>query len=237
MAPEEETGPTCWEALEVVDPAPLIDEQKAWLTNYVTQLNNALHAEPIGDYGQFIDVASFVDFFLINEFTKNGDAYVRSVYLHKDRDAKIVAGPLWDYNLTMAAGGSLFCNDNPTGWAYDFRIGSNDWFQTLASDPAFMSLVAERWRELRGGAMAQAQLEALVEQLAAPLRNASVRDFERWPVCDVATGLFAVPEGETWDEQLQVLRDFMLARGDWMDTQLLGGAPSEPVPAATESTP
>jgi hypothetical protein len=212
-------APSCWADLEVVDPTPLADAQKAWLTQYVTKINDALHQNPMGPYGDFVEVGSFVDTFLLNEFTRNMDAYARSVFFYKDRDAKVVAGPLWDFNLTFAVGG-YFCNDNPAGWQYEQRMGTNDWFHRLAEDPAFMALVAARWKELRTGPFSQQAMEARIAALAAPLANAVVRDFERWPVCSVADNLFAVPEGETWEEQLQVVRDFLSLRGQWLDTQL-----------------
>lgn len=211
--------PTCWADLEVVDPVPLNVEQETYLTEYVTAFNDAIHQQPIGAYGEYIDVASFIDTLIINEFTRNGDAYTRSVYFHKERDQKITAGPLWDFNLIMAGGGTLFCNDNPVGWAHEFRNGSNDWFQQLIADPAFASQVSARWNALRNDLLSQASLEALLAEIAAPLAPAIEREFTRWPVCQVSQGIFAVPEGDTWEEQLQVMRDFMLARGTWIDSQ------------------
>jgi len=217
---ESGTGePTCWGDLEVVDPDPLNAQQKDYLTRYVSAFNDTLHQEPKGPYADYIDVASFIDVLIINEFTRNGDAYTRSVYFHKERNEKITAGPLWDFNLIMAGGGTLFCNDNPVGWAYDFRHGSNDWFQQLISDPEFAARASARWTELRSTILSQQNLEALLAEVAAPLAPAIEREFERWPVCQVAKGLFAVPQGETWQEQLQVMRDFMLARGNWIDSQ------------------
>lgn len=219
--PDEEVVPaTCWADLEVTDPVPLNDAQRSWLTNYVTEFNDALHSEPMGPYTDYIDVASFVDTFIINELSKNGDAYVRSVYFHKDRNGKIFAGPLWDFNLIMAVGGQLFCNQNPTGWAYEFRNGSNDWFQRLIADPTFRQQVVARWQELRGGLLSDAALSDRVSNLTAPLTNAISREWERWPLCTLTGQIFAIPEGDTYDAQLQVMRDFMSERAAWMDSQL-----------------
>jgi hypothetical protein len=210
---------TCWADLEVVDPDTLNAAQEAYLTEYITAFNDALHQAPIGAYGEYIDVASFVDTLILNELLRNGDAYTRSVYFYKDRDQKIVSGPLWDFNLILADGGTTFCNNNPVGWAYEFRHGSNDWFQRLIADTGFLDLVRSRWRALRTGVLSQSNLESLIATTAAPLTNAVVRDYERWPICDVATGIFSVPEGDTWDAQLQVMRDFLRARAEWLDAQ------------------
>jgi hypothetical protein len=95
---------TCWSDLEVVDPDPLAPEQAAWLTTYIQQFHDVVHATPLGDYGAFIDVSSFVNYLIINELTRNVDAYVRSAYYHKDRGGLLVAGPLWDYNFSLGVG-------------------------------------------------------------------------------------------------------------------------------------
>lgn len=210
---------TCWSDLEVVDPATLNAPQEAYLTEYITAFNDAIHRSPMGPYADYIDVASFVDTLILNELLRNGDAYTRSVYFYKERDQKIVAGPLWDFNLILADGGTTFCNNNPVGWAYEFRNGSNDWFQRLIAEGSFADLVRTRWRTLRTGVLSQANLENLIASTAAPLSNAVSRDYERWPICDVATGIFSVPEGDTWEAQLQVMKDFLRARGEWLDSQ------------------
>lgn len=213
-------GGTCWSDLEVVDPKVPNAAQEAYLTQYVSELNEILHLTPLGAYGDYIDVASFVDTLILNELLRNGDAYTRSVYFYKGRDQKLVAGPLWDFNLTLAGGGATFCNHNPEGWAYEFRRGSNDWFQRLIGDPSFLDAVKSRWRTLRESILSQTNLESLISTIASPLSGAVARDYERWPICDVSDdSMFAIPEGDTWDAQLQVMREFLRARGAWLDTQ------------------
>lgn len=213
------TSATCWADLEVVDPGTPNAEQMAFLTEYITDLNDTLHQSPLGPYADYIDITSFVDTLILNELLRNGDAYTRSVYFHKERGGKVVAGPLWDFNLILADGGTTFCNNNPVGWAYEFRRGSNDWFQRLVSDATFLDLVRARWRELRGSVLSQGALDTTIATTAAPLANAAARDYERWPICDVAQGIFSVPEGDTWQAQLDVMSAFLQARAEWLDSQ------------------
>jgi hypothetical protein len=77
---------TCWVDLEVVDPATPNAEQEAWLTTHIQTFHDSLHQTPIGDYPAYIDVPSFVDYLIVNELTRNVDAYVRSAFYFKDRD-------------------------------------------------------------------------------------------------------------------------------------------------------
>src|SRR5690606_6045022 len=42
-------GGTCWADLEVVDPDPLNAAQEAYLTDYITAFNDAIHESPLGE--------------------------------------------------------------------------------------------------------------------------------------------------------------------------------------------
>jgi hypothetical protein len=211
-------GGTCWTDLEVVDPEPLAPEQAEFLTDYVQRFHDSLHNEPFAAYSQYIDVSSFVDLFIISELTRNVDAYTRSAYYYKERGGPITAGPLWDYNLALGMG--FGSNLEVVGWQFEEREVASDWFRLLGTDPAFLERVSARWRELRPTLLSEAELEARLDALVAPLAGAAVRDFERWPVADVAGGLIQIPNEPTWEGQLQAMRDWTRERLDWLDSQL-----------------
>jgi hypothetical protein len=213
---------TCWRDLEVVDPDPLIDPQKTWLTQHIQTFHDSLHATPIGNYATYIDLPSFVDYLLVNELTRNVDAYVRSAFYHKDRDGKIKAGPLWDYNFALAVGGSGTI-DPMGGWQFAGTRNVNNWYQKLTAQPSFMDMVKARWKSLRGNLMSQAALDQRITDLIAPLAGAPIaHDYAKWPVSTVYanTGIVRGPTVATFEGQVQALRTYIAARLTWMDAQL-----------------
>jgi hypothetical protein len=213
-------GGTCWTDLEVVDPDPLVPAQADYLTGVVQELHDALHTAPFAEVSELVNVRSFVDTFIVNELTRNLDAYTRSSYYYKERGSPITAGPLWDFNLTLGMG--FGTNLEPEGWQFEERNVASDWFRILGSDPAFLAQVSARWQELRQTLLSQGQLEQRIALLAAPLESASVRDFARWPVADVAEqGFFQIPSEPTWAGQLEVMREWLGERLAWLDSQLL----------------
>jgi CotH kinase protein/Chitobiase/beta-hexosaminidase C-terminal domain len=213
-------GGTCWVDLEVVDPEPLLPEQATWLKDYLQKFHDSLHATPIGDYAAFSDVATFVDYLIINELTRNVDAYVRSAFYHKDRDGKIKAGPLWDYNFSLGVGGSGSVNP-AGGFQYAGTRNVNNWYPKLTGDSAFMARVKQRWAELRKGVLADAAVGERITKLTTPLTRAAVRDYEKWTVAAVlpAGAFVRGPSAPTWEGQVQALRDFVIARSAWLDMQ------------------
>jgi hypothetical protein len=214
-----DSGGTCWSDLEVVDPNPLNEGQETWLQGYVQSLHDSLHQEPLGSWADYADAPSFVDNFIVQEFSRNMDAYIRSAYFHKHRDGKLLAGPLWDYNLTFDVGGS-FNNRALEGWQYAERGGSNDWFHLLAEDEAFMAQVRTRYRALRQGLLSDSAIDERIDDLSAPLAAAAERDFERWPIDEVRSSFFSFPDATSWQGQLDAMRTWIPARLAWMDSVL-----------------
>lgn len=242
FAAEEPTLPcsgdtdTCWRDLEVAEPDAddLQPEQHAWLTDYVQAFHDALHgddpANPETGYPAYIDVDSFVDRIILNELSREGDAYIRSTHFHKDRGGKIVAGPLWDYDLGFAA---IPGTDQVEGFQFEPIFGPgpftiNDWFLQLMRVPEFAERVNARWQELRSGVLSDEQLTARVDELAAPLANAAQRNFEKWPILnEEQVGPFRTQTTETWEEQLTLMKEWLVQRAAWLDASGWQPSPEE----------
>jgi hypothetical protein len=222
-------GETCWKDLELADPERPQPAQQTYITEYIQSfhdtLNGATYTDPATGYAAYINPATFVDQIIINELTRSLDAYVRSQYFHKDRGGKLSAGPLWDYDLTFEVGW-LFNNGNVEGWQHEQSAKresvNNTWFQRLLTDPAFAAQVASRWKALRQGLLSDAQIDARIDTLTAPLAHAAARNFARWPILtEPIVGQFDSPIKSTWQGQVEHMRDWIKSRIAWLDTQWL----------------
>jgi hypothetical protein len=228
----------CWEDMELVDPAPANAQQTAYIEGHIQQLHDLLHAQPLGDYQSMIDVPSFVDHYIINEMTSNVDAYIRSHYMHKDREGLVKSGPIWDYNFALGNVGTAL-----TGFTYDnvrAMNGTNDWHLIIGPDPTFHEQMQARYRELRasGGILSDAQLFARLDGITAPLLNAATHNLQRWAVgqCSIGGGGFpggdppedgefvlgdAAEAAAAWQSELVNMKDWIAQRMAWLDDQWL----------------
>jgi hypothetical protein len=167
------------------------------------------------------------------------DSYLRSTYFHKDREGPIVAGPLWDYDLTFGTGG-FFGNEQTAGWQHQQTRSpqANDWFQILLTDPAFQTELKARWQELRRGPLSDAALATRIDALSAPLTGAAQRNFQRWPNLSTRmVGPFITDTSPTWAGQLQVMRSWITRRAAWLDsTAGWGGTTTTPPPTTPPPT-
>jgi hypothetical protein len=202
-----------------------------YVTNWETVLKSANFANPQTGFRAFSDELSFIDFMLINELSKNVDGYRISTFLHKKRfseGGKIHAGPLWDFNLGW--GNANYCQGGQTsGWEINFNsvcqgngsLMNPFWLNRMLQDTVFANNVNCRWTDLRTSILSDAQLMNYIDSLGSILAEPAVRNFNRWPIL----GVYVWPNnfiGNTYQEEITYMKNWILARTAWMDANMFG---------------
>ncbi|MBQ8958532.1 MAG: CotH kinase family protein [Bacteroidales bacterium] len=129
-----------------------------------------------------IDIPSFVDFMMIAEYTSNVDVYSLSTFFHKDRNGKLRAGPVWDYNLAFGydAFGSRSRYDV---WQFDNNDNTGPRFwKDLFDTGLFRCYLAKRWFELTeaGQPLNYDFVINRIDEINAVITEAVGRDNQRW---------------------------------------------------------
>jgi hypothetical protein len=149
--------------------------------------------------------------------TKNLDGYWFSVFFHKDRNGKLKAGPVWDYDLSF--GNQVYeYAYHVDKWVWE-RMGQQyTWFRRLFDDPDFVQAYIDRWPHLRSTVFATSNVLALIDRFAAEIREPVKRNYERWPTLGerIAGNAFADP---TWEASVDRLKTWISNRLEWIDTQ------------------
>jgi len=203
---------------EYPKPDVITNEQKTYIQQYIHDFETALLADNFSTtnrtYTDFIDLNSFVDFFIINEVCRNVDGYRLSTYLHKDREGKLAMGPIWDFNIGFDSGDRvpfdgwvINYNDYVQGDAWSIPF----WWPRLLEDPQFKAAIKSRWLELRGSALQTSELLAMVDQdVAYLITNGAIdRNQEKWGA-------------DNYDERISALKSYLENRTAWMDG-VIGG--------------
>lgn len=215
---------------EAIDMHPT---QLQYIEDFVTNWENALagpnFTDPVLGYKPYIDEASFIDFMLVNEVSKNVDGYRISTYLHKNRvseGGEIVAGPLWDFNLGF--GNANYCQGgDTTGWEINFNsvcgggLQNPFWWSRLLEDPEYAHAVKCRWLTLRQSTLNTTYLMNYVDSMAVVLANPAARNYNRWPIL----GTYVWPNnfiGTTYQEEIDYLKEWLTGRLIWMDNNMFG---------------
>lgn len=125
-------------------------------------------------YPQYIDVDSFVDYFLINEFFTNYDAGNNSTYMYKIFGNKLKIGPVWDYDNCLDNMGQYILHANLLAFP------SHPWFEQLIRDEAFCEKLISRYDELSKTYFSEENMIGFIDDTNAYLGNARDRDWSRW---------------------------------------------------------
>lgn len=199
---------------------PQRDPQEQYLRNYMNAFGNALNGpnftDPVVGYRAYVDVPSWIDHSLLNVLTFNVDALRLSAWFYKPREGKLHFGPLWDFD--RALGSTDGRDSNPRIWRAATGDRGTDffnypWWGRMFQDPDFWQAWIDRYQELRQTHFSIAGLNALVNELTDPLREAQVREVARWSAHR--------PRGGSYDAEINLLKTWLAARINFMDTNFL----------------
>jgi hypothetical protein len=187
------------------------------IKTFVQEAEDALYgndfANPSTGWQKYLDLDTFVDWYLISEITKNSDSiFYSSVYMYYDpAKGKLCMGPIWDFDLSM---GNINYNnsEDPTG----FRIKSAHWMYRLFRDPVFVSAVKQRWNEN----FAQlSEVFAYIDLRAEFLNTAQQQNFSKWLILDKYVWPNSRVTG-SYAGEIAYLKSWLTTRITWLNTEI-----------------
>lgn len=121
-----------------------VNDIKSYLEGFETVINSTSYETSdaqFEDMKKFIDVDSFVDFYITSEYFMTKDIGFSSTRFYI-KNGKLYAGPLWDLDLSSG-------NIDEHESAQDFRSqNAFKWFEVLMKNKNFYNKVVARYKEL-----------------------------------------------------------------------------------------
>lgn len=169
------------------------------------------------DYGYYydIDVQSFIDYFIINEFTTNYDAGWLSTYIYRDIGGKYKM-VIWDFN--SACDNYEFSTLTPRRFEMQLCV----WYYMLMKDEYFVERLIDRYRELRQTYLSDDYLSQYIDETVSYLGDAVERNFEVWGYTfeEYLPLEPADRNPEDYHAAVKQVREFIFHRGAWMDEHI-----------------
>lgn len=212
----------------------IVQEQKDYIKSYVDSFENALYGsnyqDTVNGWRMFADEASFIDYFLVNEVSRNVDGYRLSSYFHKNKNSinrKIIAGPAWDYDLAFK--NADYCNGSDTsGWAWKFNdVCGGDywqvpfWWEKFTTDTLFQANTLCRWKLLRQTTLSEQNIYHLIDSVVTLTTEARQRHFTKWRVLGQYVWPNPQPIAATYEEEITGLKNWLHSRLGWIDRNLV----------------
>lgn len=206
----------------------IVPAQKNYIKNYIDNFETAVNNQEFDSstgYSSFINHQSFYNYIIMNELSKNVDGYRLSTYLYKDKNGKLNAGPIWDFNLGYGnanyykgwetAGLQMYADLNRDNWHNPF------WWKGLLVDSYFSNSLRCNWDELREHTLSNEKVNNVVDSLVNLLIYPSARNFNRWPVI----GEYVWPNyfvGTSYVQEIDWMKSWLEDRLRWLDFAMPG---------------
>jgi subtilisin-like proprotein convertase family protein len=229
------------------DDGTITPQQSNYIQAFVDSFEQALHGpqftDPINGYYKYINDSSFIDFFLINELSKNVDGYRISSYLYKEKITKgnrLNAGPVWDYDI--AFGNADYCGGQyQTGWSYTFNCVSTGfqvpfWWARLLNDPVYANKMKCRYTQLRSTIFTTAYINNFIDSIALYLQESQDRNFQQWPILGTYVWPNPSPIPTTYSGEITKLKNWISTRLFWLDLNLPGTCTSTGLEAISNNS-
>ncbi len=167
-------------------------------------------------YQNYIDIDSFVNYVVFNEFFLNFDAGNNSTYIYKDKTGKYKLA-FWDMN-------NIFDNyfvdmlDNQ-----DFLMKDKNWFQMLFKDEYFTERVIARYREMRRTILDDEYLYDYIDGVVDYLGPAIERNFVTFgdSFTDEKNIYKNVEDNaHSYKEAIEDMKTAIRERGKWLDEHI-----------------
>ena len=188
------------------------DDNYNYAKEYVTIADSVLFSDGFTDleegWQKYMDMDSFVDWYLINEIAKNNDANLwSSCYMNLKRGEKLKMGPLWDFDIAF---GNV--DYNGTFLTNGFWVKNTSWYVRLFKDPAFVAKVKERFNYFYG------KREDIMREINANaeyLKYAVQENEKKWHTFYTYTW----PNYDIWgsyNNEVQSMKEWLNARFEWL---------------------
>lgn len=165
--------------LEVLYPSKksISKQEIQQITKEIDHVEEVLYSNDLDVYSAYtrlINVDSFIDYFLTNEFLVSYDAGNYSTYMYKDLGDKLSMGPIWDFDGTM---------DNyitEAAHTEDLAFYKSPWFDRLIKDESFVEKTKSRYSELRRTYLSDDNVVATIDEIVEYIGPAQEREWHRW---------------------------------------------------------
>jgi hypothetical protein len=222
---------------EYPKPKDITASQKEYIAAYVDSLETALYSPEFADpdlgYRKYLDVQSFINYFLINELSRNNDGFKKSVFLNKDRyskGGKIKAGPIWDFDWAWKNIWGCFTSEKIDGseWAHHVNDCPTDnyghgWYVRFLQDSSFTQQLKCTYEDYRQTIFDTNYIFHYIDSMGAIVKNAQVRHFKKWPILGIsgpAPEVLAI--ANTYAAELDTLKSWIKVRLNWLDANMPG---------------
>jgi len=202
-------------------------EQEQYLIRFFREYDSIMYNnvffDPINGFRKIASDSSLIDYVILNEISKNCDAYSLSTYFYKDRedkDNRVKFGPLWDYDL--AFGNAVFQSGHlTTGWQFELQSNARFEIMRVFQDTSIVHEFQKRWKYVRGSILSNESIFSMIDSLVGTISEQVTRNYYIWPIIDQIpwsnSGQYPVA---SYEDEIIKLKAYITERAAWIDENI-----------------
>lgn len=166
-----------WIGLKYPSEGKLTERSQAYIERDFSQIEQVVYSDNekvFGTYDKYIDINSFADYFLLNEFFGNYDAGMHSTYMYKNSGEPLKIGPVWDFDQAM---NNYFLDEMETE---TMAFQERPFYDRFTKDTRFVKLLQSRYATLRKHTLSHEHICGVIDETTAYIRSAREREWYRW---------------------------------------------------------
>jgi len=193
-----------------------IDKITEAINSFEKLVKNQVFEDEVSGYK--IDINSFIDFIILNELSKNIDAYRLSTYL-SFIDKKISIDVVWDFDLTF---GLADYNEGYNHQKFliesDIREHIPSFWKEIWDNKIIKEKLKKRYTELRESVLSNESIDNYINNLYNEINISAELNFERWKIIgeDVWPNKFNF---KSYKEEVYYVKDWIYKRLQFLDSK------------------
>ena len=199
------------------------EAQRAWLKDFFRKAESAISSKKIAEIEKYLDVDSFIDAYIVEEYFKEVDYSTSSTRFYI-KNGKWYAGPVWDFDLSSGNCSSTYYkaynNVDGSGNSWEGYCCMGLWNSRLFQTPEIKERLAKRYQELQpiiinlyqDNELGKCKIDALLDQF----RDEIDLNYTVWSTSVVYSDLERVPTDGTYDSEITYLKNWLKNRNAWM---------------------
>ncbi len=183
-------------------------EAETYSKQFFLNVEKAMKNGALSELEKFMDVDSFVNWYLLNELTRNYDSqFVTSCYCYINDAGKLYMGPVWDYDTCYGAQDPNFEGS---------RVQAAPWYKWLFENSGeFVELCRQRWTELRNETDLEEWFYTQIDETRELIYDSEKMNHKLYPDSEFVN--------IEYKRALKYFKDWLEKRFDWMDGEFLIG--------------
>ena len=211
------------------DPKKPTDAQFKYVKDYYNLAERVLYSDNYRNsedgYRKYIDVESFINYYIVQELSKNVDGNMRgSCYMAIRRNGKIEMPLVWDFDLAFGNADHITWEQGassagPDGW---FIKTQSPWFDRFFEDPDFVDELKKRWNELKPKLD---KVPIFIKERALKLEDSQAKNFSSkasggagWDINKIEWNTSRI--SGSYGGEVNYLVSFVEERIEWLDANI-----------------